>query len=362
MLTDKYYEDKKSGMLIVPDDVKERVADVISVLDLVYDPKAIEPEDARKNTVDVSVDKEKLNSEAFKELWSRINRKSYYIVNFVESELVDKSIDHLNENLRVSKIYFKVEQGQQIGTIESKEQLLSGEGFKKHDAVREEAPPYRKMKASNSVRYDLIGKIVAETGLTRKTVSDILIGIKKMVFEQFHDNPEEFIIRASRLINEQKATVIIEHITYDKLTEVYTTDIFTEPDLKKAKLGVNAMESKRSLYDHVIYDSGRELEIAAELESHHKEVEVYVKLPRGFYINTPVGKYNPDWAIAFNKDKVKHIYFVAETKGSMDSMQLRKIEDAKKYCAIEHFWAISGDTVKYDIIDSYGELWNLVRK
>jgi type III restriction enzyme len=163
------------------------------------------------------------------------------------------------------------------------------------------------------------------------------------------------------LINEQKATVIIKHIAYDKLTTTYNTDIFTQPDLKKGKLGVNAMEAKRSLYDYVIYDSKNEHDFATQLESHSEEVEVYVKLPKGFYINTPVGKYNPDWAIAFYEGKVKHIYFVAETKGDMSSMELRKIEDAKVHCAKEHFRAISGDNVVYDVIDSYDALWNLVR-
>ena len=217
------------------------------------------------------------------------------------------------------------------------------------------------MRASSSVHYDLVGKIVAETGLTRKAVTKIMVRLEKVIFDQFGDNPEEYIIRASNIINEQKATAIIEHITYDKLTAAFGTDIFTEPDLKKGSLGVNAMEAKRHLYDYVIYDSTNERDFASALEAHSQEVEVYVKLPRGFYINTPVGKYNPDWAIAFYEGKVKHIYFVAETKGDMSSMELRKIEEAKAHCAREHFRAISGDNVKYDVVDSYDKLWELVQ-
>ena len=91
-------------------------------------------------------------------------------------------------------------------------------------------------------------------------------------------------------------------------------------------------------------------------------VAVYVKLPGGFYINTPVGKYNPDWAIAFHEGKVKHIYFVAETKGDLSSMQLRKVEELKVYCAREHFKKISSDTVKYEVVDSYDALLNVVMK
>ena len=115
------------------------------------------------------------------------------------------------------------------------------------------------------------------------------------------------------------------------------------------------------MYDYVIYDSGKERDFAARLEAHSQEVEVYVKLPKGFKISTPVGDYNPDWAIAFYEDKVKHIYFVAETKGDMSSMELRKIEAAKAHCAREHFRAISGENVRYDIIDSYEKLWELVQ-
>lgn len=360
-LTEKYYEAKKNGTLEVPEEAASRATEVIAVLDSVYDPNANKPENARKNTVDVTLDKDKMNSRAFQELWSRINGRSYYTVGFDEDELVKKAIIELNARLRVSKIYFKVEKGEQVKTIESKTQLQAGEAFVRADMVREEASSYTEMKASSSVRYDLVGKIVAETGLTRKAVAAILVGIEKAVFEQFGDNPEEFIIRAANIINEQKATAIIEHITYDKLTSVFSTSIFTEPDLKKGALGVNAIEAKRHLYDYVIYDSTNERDFATELETHSQEVEVYVKLPKGFYISTPVGKYNPDWAIAFYEGKVKHIYFVAETKGDMSSMELREIEKAKAHCAREHFRAISGENVKYDVVSSYDKLWELVQ-
>lgn len=360
-LTEKYYRAKENAELIVPEEVKGRADDIVAVLDAVYDPESIKPEDARKNNVDITLDEEKLNSQAFQALWSRINGRSFYVVDFDESELIQKSIDELNKRLHVSKVYFKVEKGEQVGTLANKEQLLSGEGFARASMVREEATPYTAMQASSSLPYDLVGEVVKETGLTRQAVVAILTGIDKLVFDQFADNPEEFIIRASRIINEQKATSIIEHITYDKLTEVFSTNIFTEPDLKKGALGVNAMEARRHLYDYVIYDSNNERKFASDLEAHSQEVEVYVKLPRGFYINTPVGKYNPDWAIAFYEGKVKHIYFVAETKGDMSSMELRQIEAAKAHCARQHFRAISGEKVKYEVVSSYDRLWDLVR-
>lgn len=155
------------------------------------------------------------------------------------------------------------------------------------------------------MKYDLVGKLVEETKLTRKDIIAILRGIQKPVFEQFKDNPEEFIIKAAALINDEKATAIIQHITYDVLDERYGTEVFTDPTIR-GKLGVNAMKAKKHLYDHVVFDSTNERDFAAELDT-NTDVAVYVKLPDGFYISTPVGHYNPDWAIAFYEGKVKHI-------------------------------------------------------
>ena len=218
----------------------------------------------------------------------------------------------------------------------------------------------RHIHASGSVKYDLVGKLVAETGLTRKAVVEILTGIEKSVFDQFKDNPEEFIIKAAELINDEKATAIIQHITYNMLDERYDTDIFTEPTLK-GKLGTNAMKAQRHLYDHIVYDSINERDFATDLDT-NTDVAVYVKLPDSFYISTPVGRYNPDWAIAFYDGNVKHNYFVAETKGSMRSMQLRLIEESKIHCAREHFKAISNGDVVYDVVDSYAALLTKIMK
>lgn len=360
-LTEKYYEARDSGELNVPEEAKGRISDIIAVLDSVYDPNIGRPEDARKNNVEIALDKSKLDSRAFQELWSRINGKSYYTVSFDEKELIEKSIKELNKRLTVSKVFFKIEHGEQVKDIESKEQLILGEGFTRTAMARDDALPYAEKRANSRVRYDLVGKIVEETGLTRKAAAAILSGMDKEVFSKFGENPEEFIIRAANIINEQKASAIIEHIAYDKLTETFSTDIFTEPGLKKGALGINAMETNKHLYNYVIYDSNSERKFAEELETHVDEVEVYVKLPKGFYINTPVGKYNPDWAISFYEGKVKHVYFVAETKGSMSTLELRDIEKAKAHCAREHFQAISGENVKYDVVDSYDKLWELVR-
>lgn len=354
-LTDKYDEDKANGDLKFAEEVADSAASIIEIIDSIYDGRNLITENARSNNVELQVDNEKLAMPEFKELWKRINSKSVYVVDFDTDELVRKAICSLDERLRVPKINLKVESGTMRDDL-SKEGLIAGKSFVKENSINYSV----EKPAKSNLKYDLIGKLVDGTGLTRKTIVQILQGIQTPVFNQFKDNPEEFIIKATSLINEQKATAIIEHITYNVLDEKYGTDVFTEPTIK-GKLGVNAMKSKKHLYDYIVYDSSNEQKFASELDI-SSDVAVYVKLPDGFYISTPVGHYNPDWAIAFYKGSVKHIYFVAETKGSMQSMQLRLIEESKKHCAEEHFKAISNGEVVYSVVDSYQSLLNLVTK
>ena len=356
-LTDKYYADKANGAVQVAEEVADSRDSVINILDSVYDSRTMQPENARDKNVELQVDPEKLAMPEFKALWKHISPKSVYVVDFDTDELVNKAIASINRNLHVPKIFFKVETGA-MDEIKSKDALLNGRAFSK--SISSTYDSSRQIRANSSVKYDLVGKLVGETGLTRKAVVAILTGIEKSVFDQFKFNPEEFIIKAAALINDEKATAIIQHITYNVLDEHYDTDIFTEPTIK-GKLGTNAMKAQRHLYDHIVYDSTNERDFAADLDT-NTDVAVYVKLPDSFYIATPVGHYNPDWAIAFYEGTVKHIYFVAETKGSMSSMQLRLIEESKIHCAREHFKAISSGNVIYDVVDSYQTLLERVMK
>ena len=356
-LTDKYYDDKANGEIKVAEEVADSAASIIQIIDSVYDSRSMQPENARSNNVELQVVDEKLAMPEFKALWSQINAKSVYVVDFDTDELIQKSITSLDSKLRVSKIFVSVKTGE-LNSIKSKEELLSGKAF---STVHDDPFSYdMTAAASSNVKYDLVGKLVDETGLTRKAIIAILQGIQPVVFNQFRDNPEEFILKAAALINDQKATAIIEHITYDLLDEHYGMDVFTDPTIK-GRLGVNAMKAQKHLYDHIIYDSSNERDFAADLDT-NVDVAVYVKLPDGFYISTPVGHYNPDWAIAFYEGTVKHIYFVAETKGSMNSMQLRLIEESKIHCAREHFKAISNGNVVYDVVDSYKSLLEKVMR
>lgn len=216
-----------------------------------------------------------------------------------------------------------------------------------------------------TTQYDLLGEIAEKTDLTRKVVAEILSKIAVDQFNKFKQNPEEFILKVSKLINEQKASQIINHIQYNILEDEYGMDLFYD-NAETAKLSDEyLLESKKGIYNFVKVDSNTERKFKESLEQ-YEDVRVYVKLPGKFSIRTPLGNYNPDWAIAFREGSVKHIYFVAETKGSMSSLQLKQAEKAKIECAKAHFRALAeagliSDQYIYGVVSSYEELLGLVK-
>nr|MCR4873045.1 restriction endonuclease subunit R [Bacteroidales bacterium] len=290
-------------------------------------------------------------------LWSKINHKTYYTVDFKTEDLINRAVIELDNHLQVTNINIQVVSGT-LESIESKDQLTAGTAMKQTKA---ETTSIHEL-VGEKVKYDLIGKLVEDTGLTRKAIVTILQKISPKTFMQFKANPEEFIIKTGNIINECKAIAVIEHVAYHKLDKKFDADIFSASELK-GRLGVNAMESKKSLYDLVVVDSkGIEMDFAKKLESQN-EVAVYTKLPGGFYINTPVGHYNPDWAIVFHDEPdIKHIYFVAETKGYDDDeiLDYRKTEEVKIACARRHFSTISDSKVTYRAVKSYDKLRDII--
>jgi len=356
-IAQKYHDDVKSEELAeLPDDLQLYKADIFQLIDSVYSdaslPQIQNDRGAKTNPLNSNFDKKE-----FKELWNRINRKAAYSVHFDSTELVKKCVNVLNSELRVTPLQYTVQQGEQSDDI-SYDKMKSGDGFE----VKDTSTEYNAHSIHSAVKYDLIGKLAENAQLTRKTVTDILSRIEKAVFSQFKTNPENFIAEATRLIKEQKATVIVEHLSYNSITETHDTDIFTDEQSKQdfSKAGAAL---KRHIYDYVITDSKTERTFVNELDT-SSEVIVYAKLPRGFSIPTPVGNYNPDWAISFKEGAVKHVYFVAETKGSMSSMELREIEKTKIKCARKFFdeinRKINPENVKYDVVNSYGKLMDIV--
>ncbi|MCU1490785.1 MAG: restriction endonuclease subunit [Acidimicrobiaceae bacterium] len=358
LVTQEYKDARAAGTLAAPtaDALKTVIDFVWPLVDALYldVPK---PADGRK-LKKIPFNEANFKKREFQELWGRINHKAVYQVEFDSAELVANCIRVLDKSLNVTVMQYLVERGKQVVGLEV-EQLEAGTGFK----VSETKVEHSAVSAGSTVKYDLLGEIAEKTQLTRRTCAAILTGINPGTFAKFKQNPEQFITEASRLINEQKAAVIVEHLAYDPLDSRYDSSIFTEnqtaQDLSKA-----GDKLKKSVYEYVVTDSKVERSFVEQLDV-SDEVVVYSKLPRGFFIPTPVGDYNPDWAIAFRDDttKIKHVYFVAETKGSLSTLQLRGLEEAKIECARKFFATLNerrGHGVKYDVVTDYTELMQLV--
>ena len=354
-ITPTYKEAKAEGTLAVPtSELLLPVVDFIwPLVDSLY-IDVLKPTDDRKPKK-VPLNEANFARKEFQSLWGRINHKAVYQVEFDSDELIRKAIDHMDKHLNVASMQYVIQSGKQRDELEA-DDLSKGSGF----AVSTTETVTETVTAGSQVKYDLLGEIAEKTKLTRRTVAAILKGVRPDTFGKFRLNPEQFITEAARLINEQKATVIVEHLAYDALDEMFDSAIFT--DQTKQDLTHAGDKLTKHIYDYVVTDSKIERAFVNELDT-STEVAVYAKLPRGFFIPTPVGDYNPDWAIAFKEGSVKHVYFVAETKGSLSTLQLKGVEDAKIECARKFFASLNkkndGD-VTYDVVTDYTELMQLV--
>ncbi|MEA3640011.1 MAG: DEAD/DEAH box helicase family protein [Lamprobacter sp.] len=355
-IADAYHDAKATGTLAeLPADLQPHADQLFELIDSLFSDKQLPRfEDGRTpktNPLNANFEKQ-----AFQELWRRINRKAVYRVDFDSVELIDKCIGALDLRLRVTPLQYIVQKGQQKDGLTA-EQLRQSDGFKISETATEQGDSIH-----SRVSYDLLGKLAENTQLMRQTVASILCGIQPAVFQQFRQNPEHFIAEASRLIKQEKAAMVIERLAYDEIDERYDVDIFTAAqtgqDFSRA-----SEKLKHHIYDYAITDYGVEKQFVKDLDT-SAEVVVYAKLPRGFLIPTPVGDYNPDWAISFKAGSVRHIYFVAETKGTMSTMKLREIEQTKIACARKFFdeigQRISEDRVKYDVVTDYAKLMDVV--
>lgn len=356
-ISNVYYTAKEEGKIAAfAEELVPYKAQILEFIDAVYSDAAL-PEIGNNRGIKTNPLNDNFDRQEFQELWNRINRKAVYRVEFDTEELVTKCINTFERELRVTPLQYTVETGIQADEI-SDEQLKDGQGFTKSDSATE----FNKASVHSRVKYDLLGKLSENTQLTRQTIADILQGIPAAVFGQFKQNPEHFIAEASRLINEQKAAAVIEHLSYDETEERYESAIFHAANVKQ-DFSKATEKLKNHIYDYVVTDSKVEREFVGELDV-SSEVVVYAKLPSGFHIPTPVGNYNPDWAIAFKEGSVRHIYFVAETKGSMSTMQLREIEINKIECARKFFHKINSnirnERVHYDVVTDYSKLMELV--
>ena len=355
---DNYKNAVANGTLApLPDDVAHMSITVHNLVRSTYDADALN--DMISNGNQSKVQDNKINDNFYKKefqaLWNLINHKYAYTVEFDSEELISNSIRAIDNELYVTELTYTVSVGEQKNEIDADE-IKNGVSFK----TAKTRTSTLRTSASDTIQYDLLGKIVSNTLLTRKTVARILQGIHPQKFAMYSKNPEEFINKVSKYINEQKASLIVDHITYNLIDGNFDSDIFAESkSVMEYKL---AYRAEKHIRDYVFVDginksTSVEHEFAMALDN-ASEVCVYAKLPRGFYIPTPVGNYSPDWAIAFHEGTVKHIYFVAETKGSLDSLQLRGVEKAKIDCAKQLFNKMSTSKVRYENVTNYQDLLN----
>ena len=360
-VTDIYRQDIKSGTVAEFSDELKPMADGIhTLIQAVYDDSVLKDmfTDGHETKVKDNPLNENFAKKEFQALWKQINHKYAYTVEFDSNELIEKAIAHIDEKLFVSELQYTTTIGRQKDEMNEYE-VERGASF----AGEKTRTQTLKHAETSQIKYDLIGKVAEGTTLTRKTVSAILQGIRMDKIYMFKNNPEEFISKVIRLINEQKATMIVEHISYDTIEGEYDSNIFTAE--KNTQSFDKAFLAKKAIQDYVFTDGSAEKSIErrfAEDLDRADEVCVYAKLPRTFQIPTPVGNYSPDWAIAFYEGTVKHIFFIAETKGTMESLELRPIEQAKISCAKKLFNEMSNSKVVYHDVDSYQSLLNVMNK
>ena len=298
---------------------------------------------------------ENFGKREFQELWNKINFKQAYTVHFDDDELRRKAVDNIDRNLMVSKVTYRIVTGEQAEEG-SAEQLDS----KSHFEMRQTETHSLSEVSPIHVKYDLVGEVAKRATITRRSAARILSEMSPVKFALFKENPEEFIAKVGDAIVDEKATMIVEHISYNRLEERYDAAIFTETMPESM---ARAYRSKKNVQDYVFPDGTAvksvERRFAEDLDA-ADEVVVYAKLPRSFQIPTPVGNYAPDWAIAFRQGSVKHVFFIAETKGSMSTLDLRPIEQAKIACARKLFNEMNDVDVRYDVVDSFEKLLRIV--
>lgn len=334
-VTDDLKTALKNNTFELPDEFKEVKTQVIKILKKLAGSLNI------KNANDkqfITLNKQRYLSPEFKELWNRIKYKTTFSVEFDSNTLIESCVKEIKENIDIREIkhlYSKAIIDYEKSGIEAKEIDRYNEG-------------------SVPVKFnlpDIITYLQNETQLTRRTIVEILKQSDKM--KDFKNNPQKFMDEVRDIIKSKMKYLIVDGIKYEKLgdDEFYAQELFENEELY-GYLSKNMLESTKSVYDYVIYDSGVESDFAQSMENNAR-VKVYAKLPSWFTIDTPLGTYNPDWAVFIEKNNEEKLYFVFETKGSILSEDLRAKEDAKIRCGKKHFEVLDTgiDFVKTDTFD-----------
>lgn len=359
-VTNKFKEDlSKDSVESLPIELIPYKESIINLVSKIGTKGEIDIENGNKPVINNSLNSN-FRTKEFQELWNNINHKYSYRVSFDSNQLIENCINSIKANLTsVTRLKYNVVTGQQNNQI-TKMDLDNKNSFsqERSGSYSENIDAFH----STSAKYDLVYNIAKKTNLIRKTISKILIGTKETL-RFFRENPEEYINKVSELINQQKASVIVNHISYYPMEDRFESDIFNEShkDFDSNKV----FESKKAIQDYVFVDGNAkngnsiEMNFAKQLEA-QKDVKVYAKLPSKFYIPTPMGKYTPDWAIVFENDKSREIYFIAETKGSLDSLELRAVEQGKINCA-KSLYNKEGSKLHYEQVTKFDDLYNSIK-
>lgn len=341
-VTDKLKSDIANESLELPQEFSQVLPQVLSVIKKIAGNLNI------KNANDkrvLKVNKEVILSDDFKELWERIKYKTTYRVDFSESDLIDECVKNLEYEIAIGKVVYFYNKGTNKITragVEAIENVGSSTTLQAGDIIEYNLP-------------DIITYIQNETNLTRKTVVEILLKSNKL--QDFKNNPQKFIDLSIEIIKKTMAGFIVDGIKYQKIGDeyYYAQESFLNEELS-GYLNKNMYENtqNKSPFDYTIYDSDVERKFALEFDN-NPDVKLFAKLPNWFKIETPLGGYNPDWAVLIEKDRSEKLYFIVESKGADLGLDIRDSEASKIKCAKEHFRAISPD-VKVIQSSSYSDM------
>lgn len=317
----------KNNSVEVPEEFKEVKHHIVSKLRKIAGNLNIKNAD---NKITVKVNKQVLISDDFKLLWDKVKQRTTFKVDFDINKLIEKASEDLQNQLYFSNEKYKY---YKVKTEITKGGLLKG--VEKEDSIS--ADTYDK-----PLIPDILSFLQSETSLTRKTIVEILI--KSNTLRYLERNPQRYVDDAIKILKNTMSSFIVDGIKYEKLeNEFYGQELFDVKELT-THMKEGMVESTKSPYNFVVDDSNVEQNMAKRLESSNN-VKVYAKLPAWFKIDTPLGSYNPDWAVLYEKDGMEKLYLIVETKGTLFEEELRPKERAKIKCGIKHFEAINEDII-----------------
>ena len=337
---DKLKLDLSDNRVSIPEEfyfIKKPVLDVLKRISGNY-MNIKNRDDARK----VNFKKEFfIDNEDFKNLWDRIKYKTTYSVQVDTDKLVERCANKIYDEVTIGRGRFV--------TRKIKLAITEGGVLQDEDTPRESV---RVIDEVVSSLPDIVTYLQNETGLTRKSIINILMQSKRL--DAFKKNPQAFIESVIDIIRNEMRLTLVDGIKYQRIdNDMWCQELFENSELK-GYLNSNLLESNKSPYNYVIYDSIVELNMAKRLES-SENVKVFTKLPSWFKIETPLGSYNPDWALVWDDGEDQKLYFIVETKGGMFADSTSSTEDKKIDCGKKHFSALETG-VEFTRSDTFDKL------